>query len=629
MPMCGIVGIIAYNEKATNNLSCIDAAVQKLNKRGPDFSGVKRFVNSSLGHARLSVIDTTEGAAQPFVSNDGRYHLVFNGEIYNYKELREKLVLKGFEFKTSSDTEVLLYWLVENGPEGIKELNGFFAFCLFDCIKNEYLLGRDRFGIKPLHIYQDDNQLIFASEMKAIFTFQIEKKINISSLELYLKFNYLPQPFGMLEKVRKLEKGSYLVHDGKQIVAEQKYYEIPYQKGVYVDDTYEEAQKKVVDLLRESVQKRMVADVPLGAFLSGGIDSSIITALASEERKDLNTYSVGFADEPLFDETSYAELVAKKYQTNHTVFKLKNNDLLDELDAFLDYCCEPFADSSALAVNALCKKTRQDLTVALSGDGADELFSGYNKHMAEFMVREGGVKNKLIQSGGPIWKFLPKSRNSKFGNIARQLDKFASGMSLSSADRYWDWAGLQTDESVSKIVLNSKKTLPKLKQELMAGLVNSTDFNDVLLQDMNWVLSGDMLVKVDTYSMANSLEVRVPFLDHNLVNYVFSLPSEYKIQKGKKKMLLQDAFRSYLPEELYHRPKHGFEVPLLKWFRGELWELIDKKYLEKDFIIAQGLFSLNEIEVLKKSLHSNDPKDSVANVWALIVFQHWWLKYMG
>jgi len=627
--MCGIAGIIALSEKGTKSLSFIDAAVKTLNKRGPDASGSKVFESSALGHARLSVIDTSEGASQPFVSDDERYHLVFNGEIYNYQELRKLLIEKGYQFKTSSDTEVLLYWLAEKGANGIQYLNGFFSFCFYDSLTGYYLLGRDRFGIKPLHIYEDADKLIFASEMKAVFAFDAIRKIDPLSLQFYFKFNYVPQPFGMLKNARKLPVGHYAIHDGIQFKEEKCYYEIPYKAGEYCDDSYEVAQEKVRNLLSESVERRMVSDVPLGAFLSGGIDSSVITALASGMTAKLNTYSVGFKDEPLFDETSYAELVAKKYNTNHTVFKLANQDLLDEIETFLDYCCEPFADSSALAVNALCKKTRQDLTVALSGDGADELFSGYNKHMAEFMARQGGIKNKVIKSGAGLWSVLPKSRNSKLGNLTRQLDKYAKGMNLSSQERYWDWAGLMTDDQTSRLLMSPSSLYGHTKDSLMSNISNSTDFNDFLKKDMTWVLPSDMLTKVDMYSMANSLEVRVPFLDNKLVDYVFSLPSEYKIQKGKKKMLLQDAFRSYLPEELYHRPKHGFEVPLLKWFKGELWDVIDNKYLSEELVEDQGIFNYSEVKTMKEALHSNNPNDATANVWAMVVFQHWWLKYVN
>jgi asparagine synthase (glutamine-hydrolysing) len=627
--MCGVAGIIALNEKGARSLPFIDAAVQALNKRGPDASGSKVFKNSALGHARLSVIDTSTGASQPFVSDDERYHLVFNGEIYNYQELRKLLIQKGYQFKTSSDTEVLLYWLAEKGAGGIQQLNGFFSFCFYDSLTGYYLLARDRFGIKPLHLYQDDDKLIFASEMKAVFAFDTIKKIDPLSLQFYFKFNYVPEPFSMLQNARKLPVGHYAIHDGAEFKEEKCYYEIPYKSGEYCDDSYEVAQKKVRDLLTESVERRMVSDVPLGAFLSGGIDSSVITALASRMTPKLNTYSVGFKDEPLFDETSYAELVAKKYNTNHTVFKLANQDLLDELESFLDYCCEPFADSSALAVNALCKKTRQDLTVALSGDGADELFSGYNKHMAEFMARQGGLKNKVIRSGAGLWNVLPKSRNSKLGNLTRQLDKYAKGMNLSSQDRYWDWAGLMTDDQTAMLLTKPATLFDQNKESLMSDISNSTDFNDFLKKDMTWVLPSDMLTKVDMYSMANSLEVRVPFLDHHLVDYVFSLPSEYKIQKGKKKMILQDAFRSYLPEELYNRPKHGFEVPLLKWFKGEMWGVIDNKYLSEELIEDQGIFNYSQVKSMKDALHSNNPNEAAANVWAMVVFQHWWLRYLN
>lgn len=626
--MCGIAGIIAKDQVGQSNISFINKATDSLHFRGPDSKGVFTDKNISLGHARLSIIDTSNGASQPFHSHDGRYVIVFNGEIYNYKALRKPLENLGVNFKTSSDTEVLLYHLIENGKEGINDLNGFFAFSLYDRETGNFLIARDRFGIKPLHIYQDDHQIIFGSEMKAIFAFPIIKKLNYASLQLYLKFNYIPQPYSILENCSKLEPGFLLEIDENFKISKQQYYKVDFRDNNYKITSYKAAQDKLREVLEESVVKRMVADVPIGAFLSGGIDSSVIVSLASKHTQNLNTFSIGYKDEPMFDETKYAKLVAEKYKTNHTTFQLTNDDLFGQLNQVLEYTDEPFADSSGLAVNILSMNTKKKATVALSGDGADEIFSGYNKHMAEFIARSGGLKNKMVVAGKPLWEILPKSRNSKLGNLNRQLLRFSEGVQKGNKERYWDWAGILSDDNALKYLKKSSSQFQEMKGNILGDHLLSNDYNGVLIQDINQVLVGDMLTKVDLNSMNNSLEVRVPFLDHNVVDFAFSIPSEFKIGKGIKKKILQETFRPDLPEDIFNRPKHGFEVPLLKWLNGDLNETIRTEYLSKDFIEHQGIFDSNETEKLLTKLKSSNPEDTAATTWALIIFQHWWKKWI-
>lgn len=626
--MCGIVGIIAKDETGKQNFNNLKDSVNQLYHRGPDASGTITHNNIGLGHARLSIIDTSEGATQPFVSGDGRYILVFNGEIYNFKQLRKPLEQKGYTFKTHSDTEVLLYHLIENGKAGINDLNGFFGFAFYDKEEESTLIARDRFGIKPLHIYEDNHQLIFGSELKSIFSFNITKELDLGSLQLFFKFNYIPQPYSILKDCKKLNPGELLEYkNGSASIS--KYYALPFEPNKYSFSNYEDAQKKLRKILEQSVQDRMVADVPIGSFLSGGIDSSVIVALASKHTQNLNTFSIGYKDEPLFDETHFAKLVADKYKTNHTVFELTNDDLYNQLHKVLDYTDEPFADSSGLAVNILSMHTRRKATVALSGDGADEIFSGYNKHMAEYLARQKSLKNTAVKFGKPLWKALPKSRNSKLGNLNRQLLRFSEGMSKGNSERYWDWAGILKDEQAERFIKNKDVNFNNQKKETLSHYLNSDDFNGVLYQDVQQVLVGDMLTKVDMNSMNNSLEVRVPFLDHRVVEFAFQIPSSFKIQQGIKKKILQETFRPDLPEDLFKRPKHGFEVPLLKWFRGELASEIKENYLNKDFIESQGILNWTEIEELLKKLNSSNPEDSAATTWALIVFQHWWKKWMA
>ncbi|MEY4875725.1 MAG: hypothetical protein RL708_874 [Bacteroidota bacterium] len=626
--MCGIAGFYSSINSTELNKALLQKASTAIHKRGPDNEGF--YFNNLIGlaHRRLSIIDTSEGAHQPFHSEDDRFVMVFNGEIFNYKDLQFQY-LPDEKFHTTSDTEVLLKLFIKLGNKCFSLLNGFFALAIYDKQENKLTLARDRYGKKPLLTYQNENGFYFASEMKALFQFNIKKEIDKASLVQYFQFNYLPPNASLIKGVEKVEPGTIKIITANHIATE-KFYEL---KITSADNklNYDEAQKQLVNLLDAATQRRMVSDVPLGAFLSGGIDSSVIVALASQYKKGLHTFSIGYKDEPFFDETKYAELVAAKYQTNHTVFKLTNDDFLQHLYDVLDYIDEPFADSSALAVYILSHQTRKHATVALSGDGADEIFAGYNKYAAEFRMRNKSLKNEAVKTLSPLWDVLPKSRNHKLTNLFRQLNRFADGAKLSTAERHWRWCSWMQFEKVEQLLnLNDeaiKAEVNKRKLYFLQNFTAANDFNEVLLTDTNLVLKGDMLVKVDMMSMANSLEIRSPFLDYTVVDFAFSLPASFKINGQIKKRIVQDAFRHLLPVELYNRPKHGFEVPLLKWFRNELKSLIEDDLLNDKFITEQNIFNLKFIQQLKQQLNSNNPGDAAANIWALIVFQWWWKKY--
>ena len=627
--MCGITGVYAFSDEGKAFFTNVEKSVETLKQRGPDSSGVITKNKACLGHTRLSIIDLSDAASQPFSDVTGRYTIVFNGEIYNYQELRESLKKKGLPLRTQSDTEVLLYLYIIEGAQCLKKLNGFFAFAVHDSREDTLFIARDRMGIKPLLIYRDRFKLFFASEMKALIELGIPKNIDKTSISQYFQFNFIPTPYSIFEGVQKLKPGHSMFISDNQ-VKEDKYFNINYNRSSFTTLNYKGAQDKLKSLLQESIRYRLIADVPLGAFLSGGIDSSIIVAEASKQTNLLNTFSIGFKDEPFYDETHYAELVAEKFKTNHQVFKLSNNDLYGNLHAVLDYIDEPFADSSALPVHILSQYTRGHVKVALSGDGADELFSGYNKHKAHYHAMHGGLKSSLIKAAYPLFKALPKSRVSKTGNAIRQLEKYSAGLRLDTKERYWKWATLLSETSANDM-LNFQVLLNELKirkNEILKHLLNVETMSDILYTDMQLVLVSDMLHKVDLMSMAHGLEVRTPFLDHNLVDFVFSLPDEYKINSNMRKRILQDTYRNELPAELYQRPKHGFEVPLLGWFQTELKEELLNGYLNDDFIQSQGIFNLKEIQKLKVRLFSNNPGDIQAHLWALLVFQHWWRKYM-
>ncbi len=626
--MCGITGAFAFTASgAAFTERCADA-VRALALRGPDGSGVFHHNNIALGHARLSIIDVSNNGAQPFTDESGRYTLVFNGEFFNFQSYRDQLQQEGIQFRSTSDTEVLLHLLIREGEACLPKINGFFAFAFWDQQNETLLLARDRYGVKPLLFSASAEAFCFASEMKALLAYPVVRQIDTTSLFHYLHLNYIPGPFSIFKSVEKLEPGHWMKVTKKGI-ERRSWYQIS-DRAIEPVPNYESAQKQLLETLNRAVERRLISDVPLGSFLSGGIDSSVVTALAAQHRSGLHTFSIGYKDEPLFDETYYAQLVAKKYGTKHTVFSLSNKDLFDHLQEMLDYIDEPFADSSALAVNILCKETRKQATVALSGDGADELFGGYMKHLGEWKLRNGGVKAEVVSLLAPLWRALPKSRNSAYGNLFRKLDKFAKGRQLSATDRYWKWCGYADDAYLQSIVafsLNENEARSR-RHQFTRFIGKTGDMNEVLLNDMHLVLPGDMLTKVDLMSMARSLEVRNPFLDVEVVDFAAGLPADYKVSGKGRKRIVQDTFRHLLPPELYNRPKQGFEVPLLNWFRGDLKAWIFDDLLEPGYLKQQGLFNPEAVEALKFALFSNDPGDSTAKIWALIVFQNWYRKWM-
>jgi asparagine synthase (glutamine-hydrolysing) len=631
--MCGIVGYVSKNNSKDFSGDLVEA-IFALRGRGPDFQSTKQVShNVGLGHARLSIIDTSNVANQPMQDAEGRYTIVFNGEIFNFRELKSRF-LKHVTFSSESDTEVLLNMYIEFGQECLQYLNGFFAFAIHDKATNEIFIARDRFGIKPLHIYEDSEVILFGSEVKALFKFPIRKALDYSSLLLYLQLNYLPKEFSMLHGIRKLPPGHFVRIHNQRISTPQAYYQIPVSSGTIIShntNDYKSATQKLKELIEDSVNRRLVSDVPLGCFLSGGIDSSIVTACATKHIKNLNTFSIGYKDSPFYDETKYANMVAKRFGTNHTVFSIGTDDMLAHVFDMLNYIDEPFADSSSIAVYVLSKKTREKVTVALSGDGGDELFAGYNKHKAEASARNRSLLNTLAKSANPLLKHLPQSRASFTANKLRQIHRYSDGLLLTNAERYWCWCTFQSPSSAfGYLSVQSTSIFAEAelrRKEILKTISEKGDINDTLFTDMQLVLPGDMLTKVDLMSMANSLEVRVPFLDYTVVDFAFSLPANYKLFQGNGKRILKDAFSDVLPNELFTRPKHGFEVPIAKWVKKELRSAIENDLLQDDFVQSQGIFSVTSVQKLKQKAFGNDQGDAPATLWGLFVFQHWYKKF--
>ncbi|PIY11454.1 MAG: asparagine synthase (glutamine-hydrolyzing) [Flexibacter sp. CG_4_10_14_3_um_filter_32_15] len=635
--MCGITGIFAFNEIGRFSLVRLQEATKRLEHRGQDAQRLYNDFFVGLGHRRLSILDLSSAANQPMSSKDERYTIVFNGEIYNFAALRKEFLsdLDNDDFETEGDTEVLLQLYIRFKEKCLEKLNGFFAFAVYDNQEQSIFIARDRTGIKPLLYYSDDDKFVFSSEMVSLMAYRFPKKIDWASLRLYFSLHYIPAPHTIFENVYKLPAGHYLKIKKKEVKLE-KYYEVPatYENQDYSSISYEDSQKELVRLLEESVKLRLISDVPIGSFLSGGTDSSAIVALATRHTKHLNTFSIGYKDEPLFDETSYANLVAKKFSTNHIVFTLSNNDIFEAVFDMLPFLSEPFADSSAIPFYVLSKHTKQTASVALSGDGGDELFAGYNKYLGEYKVRNAGWKENLIKNNLGLLKKLPKSRNSFWGNKFRQLHRFAKAAGLSKQERYWFLSSFIDEQNVQNIfqsdifdLSNEENKFQNRKNDYTKFISESKkgDINEMLYADMNLLLPNDMLHKADQFSMAHALEVRVPFLDHNVVNFAFQIEEKYKIDSKMKKRIVQDAFKTILPAELYNRSKHGFDVPLAKGFQTLLKPLVEQS-LDRDFIQEQGIFSPVYTENLKQKVKQGTDYDQ-NHVWAFIVFQEWWKKY--
>ena len=609
--MCGIVGIKFFSGQAQKlHHDWIRKALEEQKHRGPDFSQHIDFGNSLLGHNRLAILDLNPRSNQPFLDQSKRYALVFNGEIYNYQELKNELLKKGYHFTTTSDTEVLLNYLIENGEEGIGKLNGCFAFSFYDKLKDVMIIARDHMGINPVLYSILEDGIVFASELRAFSQYPSKKTISNTALNYYFQYTYIPAPFTIYSEVQKLKPGHYIKVDQNKYEIIQ--YWSPASNEIY-SGTYEDACVDLKKILESAVIKRMEADVPLGTFLSGGIDSSIVSLIASSHKMDLNTYSIGFTDSNFIDESYYSQLVAKHINSFHHPVKLNSTEIVPRLAEVLDSFDEPFGDSSAIAMYFLSENTSKDLTVSLSGDGADELFAGYNKHKA--------FNKKLSNLELSILKFIPSfgsgSRKSYLQNKIRQLNQFKSFANKSWPDNYYYLAQFIEDVSRKKLLLCGNEIVFDLK-------IESENLNNFLLMDQQFVLSNDMLKKVDLMSMKHSLEVRTPFLDKELVKFANSLPAEYKLKGKRTKSILKDAFKNELPNEIFIRGKKGFEVPIEKWINMYLRTEIPKHWFDTEYLVEQKIFNYKYVQELERKIILEKNENLATLVWCYIVFQNWY-----
>jgi asparagine synthase (glutamine-hydrolysing) len=646
--MCGICGKVNFNQQAIQE-PLLKRMCRSFSYRGPDDEGIyisrasdngaKQQPSVGFGHQRLSIIDLSVAGRQPMSNEDGTIWITYNGEIYNYRKLADELKNKGHIFKSDSDTEVVLHLYEEEGPDAVNRLNGMFAFAIWDENINRLWVCRDRIGIKPLVYYWDGKHFTFASEIKALLTDpQISKELDYEALQLYLAFNYVPAPYTIFKGIKKLEPGkNLLLQDGR--VEIKTYWEPPDSvdpviASLPIDDQIEQFRGPLFEGINDAVNSRMIADVPLGAFLSGGIDSSIIVALmASNSSRPVKTFSIGFKDDHLYDETHFAREVSERYRTDHHEFKLGYQDMLNVLPDVIATFDEPFADSSAIPTYIVAQETKKYVTVALSGDGGDELFAGYRSYLSEYwyaryMQIPGLFRKGLIEN---LIKTLPDSRDVKILEYIRRLKKFIKATKGSFPERLLALKEVFPEEIRNNLILNNHNN-GNSSQDLSLGWINNLlgyysgdRINSILYSDLKDSLPGDMLTKVDWMSMKNSLEVRVPFLDHRVVELAFQMQGSLKLYNGKTKYILKETFKKQLPPSLLRRSKAGFEVPISRWLKTDLKYLIDD-YLSEHRIRSQGIFDYEIVNDFINN-HLSNKTDTSWMIWNLIVFQYWYENY--
>ena len=635
--MCGICGKLDFTGTPIDE-ALLRRMIGLLIHRGPDDSGVhlshQGSVSCGLGHRRLSIIDLSEAGRQPMSNEDRTVWMVFNGEIYNFSALREELEKKGHRFSSRTDSEAIIHLVEEEGSAGISRLVGMFALAIWSEKTQTLVLARDQVGIKPLVYYWDGRHLLFASEIKALLAdLAVPREIDLEALDLYLSLNYIPAPHTILKNIRKLRPGHILiVHEGA--LNEEKYWDIAPLKA---DDTtigrdFGETKETLFRTLEEAVRSQMVADVPLGAFLSGGIDSSVIVGLmARNSSRPVKTYAIGYKDMPMYDESAYAREVAAFNRTEHHEIMLSSREILDTIPPVLASLDEPFGDSSAVPTYVVARETARDVAVALSGDGGDELFAGYRMYKGEAWYRRYRTIPRLIREGllEPAILSLPDSRDKKFAEQIRRAKKFLRGAKETLAERVFTWNELFGPESKKALLTDGHVTEHPLAPELFAAALNylpNDPINRMLYADLKISLPADMLWKVDMMSMQHSLEVRVPLLDHRVCELAFQIGGEWKIRHGRSKYVFIETFKEILPRRLYRRPKWGFEMPISTWLKGDLHYLITT-YLSRERVEKQGIFHYPAIERLVENLIQNRT-DTSWQLWNLIAFQAWYESYM-
>ncbi|MCO5332406.1 MAG: asparagine synthase (glutamine-hydrolyzing) [Pyrinomonadaceae bacterium] len=623
--MCGIVGFV--NREAAARREVVEAMNERIIHRGPDDDGF--YVNGSVALAmrRLSIIDLA-GGKQPISNKDKTKWIVFNGEIYNYRELRKEMEERGHRFETHSDTEVIVKLYDELGPDSLQQLRGMFAIAIWDENDRSLFLARDRVGKKPLlYSHQPDGSLIFGSEFRALLKHpSVSREVDNDAIDSYMSFMCIPAPQTAFKSIRKLEPGHWMRwKDGR--IETHRYWLPDFTKKIKISER--DAMDETIRIIREAVKLRMISDVPLGAFLSGGVDSSTVVAIMAEESSvPVKTFSIGFEDED-FSELKYAKRVAEHVGAEYNEFIVRP-DAAAVIPLLVDHYGEPYADSSALPSYYVSRETRRHVTVALNGDGGDESFAGYDRYMAMQLAelyRRVPLRKLLFE---PLVNALPSSEEKK--TLIRDAQRFLVSANLGRAERYFHWMSvfkqrvkdrLYTADFKQQVAANRPRHFLDQWYEKAggAGLLDST-----LLTDQMTYLPNDLLVKVDIVSMANSLEGRSPLLDHKLIEFAASLPEHLKVNKFRTKYLLKKIAARFVPREVVYRRKMGFGVPIGRWFRKDLKDMAYSTLLS-DKAAGRGIFERAEVKRMLDR-HVSFEEDASHQIWTLLMLEMWFRRFI-
>jgi len=630
--VCGIAGIFDARGKRAIDRGLVERMNSSLHHRGPDAGGVHLEPGVALAHRRLSIIDLSTGQ-QPLYNEDGSVAVVFNGEIYNFQDLVKELIACGHTFRTRSDTEVIVHGWEQWGQACVSRFRGMFAFALWDRNRDTLFLARDRLGVKPLYYAQlSDGHWIFGSELKALLVHPgLPRVIDPLAVEEYFAYGYVPEPRTIFKGVCKLSPGFTLsVERGRPASGPVEYWDAPFKVGAHPSE--QDASEELIARLRESVKLRLISEVPLGAFLSGGVDSSGVVAMMSGlSAEPVVTCSISFGD-PAYNESAYAQMVATRYRTSHHVEQVDPDDfsLVDKLASLYD---EPYADSSAIPTYRVCGLARKTVTVALSGDGGDENFGGYRRyrwHLNEERVRSLLPLGLRRPAFGLLGWLYPKA---DWAPRVFRAKSTLEALARDSVEAYFHSVSMLHDGMRARLFsqrfrgeLQGYAAVDVLKRHAVRA---PSDHPLSLIQylDLKTYLVGDINTKVDRASMAHSLEVREPLMDHPLVEWLSNLPPEFKLRNGEGKLLLKKALEPYLPPEILYRPKMGFAVPLAKWFRGPLREPVRKAVLGP-VLADTGWFNPDYLRRLVDDHHSG-VRDYSTPLWTLLMFESFLRNVMG
>lgn len=625
--MCGICGFFS---KSKINKNIIREMNEEIFHRGPDEDGFYDSDKVNMAMRRLSIIDL-KGGTQPIFSNDKSKAIVFNGEIYNFLELREDLVKQGIEFQTRCDTEVILRGYEVEGKDFISKLNGMFAFSIYDKEKDSLLIARDRVGIKPLHYYSSNEVFVWGSEIKSILKFpSFTKEINYNAVNNFFKLKYIPEEDTIFQNVKKLKPGHLIEVCTKtgQILNYEQYWNIPSKVEVTYD--YEEHKYNIREILTDAVKKRLISDVPFGAFLSGGVDSTVIVGIMSQlSNTKTKTFSIGFKEKS-FNESDYAKLTADLHQTEHHESIIEPENIFDLLENLIDFIDEPSGDTSIIPTYWVSRETRKHVTVALSGSGADEIFAGYERYWVDKL---SNMYNNIPLPLRKISNYIIENANVNDNkkSIVFRAKKLLSSAKFSAPSRRLQdlLTVLDNEERTNLFTQDTKDKIQLFDEDLFEKYFNYVE-GDFLAKgaynDIKTLMVDDYLIKEDRMSMANSLEVRVPFLDHRLIEYSFKIPTEWKLKGLTTKYILKDTFKDLIPEAIIKRSKHGFEAPLSVWFKNQLKDEVYERLLS-----GNAVDKIYRKDYVKKILddHFNSVYNYGKAIFCLLTFEIWYTQHFS